>query len=87
MAYDRTDRANGGDYPRQIVIMVDVETADRIEAEGGKRGKSKVARDYLLAGMRRKDVLERAKPGTRHPDHIEFQAPAPPAATLQGPAD
>ena len=40
-------------YPRQLVIMLDDETADRIEADAARRGmpKGAVARDYLRAGI------------------------------------
>lgn len=91
--FKRDDRANAGEFPVQLVIMVSVDVAARIEAEavvpgtGSRRlgGKSAVAREYLDIGMRRKDALNRAKQPRHTTDHIEFQAPAPPK--LDGPVD
>lgn len=40
-------------YPRQLVIMIDHETADRIEADAARRSmpKGAVARQYIRAGI------------------------------------
>lgn len=48
-----TGQTGKGKYPRQIVIMVSDEVADRIEREAidEERSKSDVARGYIDAGI------------------------------------
>lgn len=45
-------------FPRQLVIMLDDKTAERIEADANARQepKSVVARDYLKIGIRTADT-------------------------------
>jgi hypothetical protein len=75
----RTDRPNTGTYRRQLIAMLDDETADRIEADAAKPGASKagVIRRYLDLGIKRHDALERAK----------VPALASAAPILDGPVD
>lgn len=49
-------------YPRQLVIMLDDETADRIAADAVERRepKSVVARGYLAAGIAAADAAQLA---------------------------
>lgn len=61
-----------GDYPRQLVVSLSDETADRIEADAqsGSASKSSTIRYYVELGIKRHDALERAKRRERVPESL-----------------
>lgn len=87
----RTDRPNAGTYRRQLIAMLDDETADRIEREATEPGQSKagVIRRYLELGIKRHDALERAKgkPDRDAETHARRVAHVTGADRLDGPLD